>query len=149
VANVAVLLVVALASWFVVSVVRRRRHGLVAERGTGIGADLGVLSDAPRVTVKTVTAIGADRARVVLRRETPAVVDGGTKTGAAEGTADPSGDLDMVVHLRPEDSGFALLQGWQEAGMALALVIPPQSRIVRLRSIDDLQPLTLRRVDVP
>ena len=29
----------------------------------------------------------------------------------------------------------------------LAIVMPPDSRIVRLRSIDDLQPLTLRRVD--
>jgi hypothetical protein len=49
--------------------------------------------------------------------------------------------------LNEDDFGFGLLREWQRAGTAVAIVMPPDSHIVRLRSVDDLQPLTLRRVD--
>ena len=54
-------------------------------------------------------------------------------------------DLDLVVVLRDEDFGLELLDQWQQSQAVLAIVMPPGSRLVRLRSIDDLQPVTLRR----
>jgi len=124
-----VVVVVVVVVWAAVSVVRRRRHGLVAERGISIGADLGMLGDAPRVRVAAVTTAGPERVRLVLAREA-----GGD-------------DLDLLVSLTEADFGFDLLHDWQRSQAPLAIVLPPDSRIVRLRSVDDLQPLTLRRVD--
>jgi hypothetical protein len=138
VANVLLVLVVVLVSWFMVSTVRRRRRGIVAERGTSIGADLGTLADQPRVRVRAVTKAGPDRVRLVLTPETGPVDSPEEKTLV---------DLDLVVYLRDEEIGFELLQEWKRLESSLAIVMPPDSRIVRLRSIDDLQPLTLRRVD--
>jgi len=129
VANVVVILFVVVVCWFAISMVRRRRHGLVAERGFSIGADLGRLGDAPRVRVVAVTTAGPDRVRLALKPEI---------------TGD---DLDLVVSLTEDDFGFGLLRDWQRSQAALAIVMPPDSRIVRLRAVDDLQPLTLRRVD--
>ena len=97
--------------------------------GSSIGADLGALADQPRVQVVSVTQLGPERARLVLRPE-------------LEGA-----DLDLVVVLREGELGFELLHDWNRDGSLLAIVIPPGSRLVRLRSIDDLQPLTLRRAD--
>jgi hypothetical protein len=108
----------------------RRRQGLVAQRGTSIGADLGALADQARVRVRSVMKEGPDRVRVVLTPE-----------------ADPETDLDLVVLLREDEFGFELLHEWKRSERSIAIVMPPDSRIVRLRSIDDLQPLTLRRVD--
>jgi len=129
VANVILILVAVLVTWYIVSFVRRRRHGLVAERGLSVGADLGMLADAPRVRVAAVTQAGPDMVRVALAPESG------------------DEDLDLVVSLSEDDFGFGLLRDWQRSQAALAIVMPPDSRIVRLRSVDDLQPLTLRRVD--
>jgi hypothetical protein len=129
VANVVLVVVLLLIVWFVVSFVRRRQ-GLVAQRGTSIGADLGALADQARVRVRSVMKEGPDRVRVVLTPE-----------------ADPETDLDLVVLLREDEFGFELLHEWKRSERSIAIVMPPDSRIVRLRSIDDLQPLTLRRVD--
>jgi hypothetical protein len=129
VANVVLVVVLLLIVWFVVSFVRRRQ-GLVAQRGTSIGADLGALADQARVRVRSVMKEGPDRVRVVLTPE-----------------ADPETDLDLVVLLREDEFGFELLHEWKGSERSIAIVMPPDSRIVRLRSIDDLQPLTLRRVD--
>ncbi len=111
------------------SFVRRNRRSFVPRRGSSIGADLGALADQPRVQVVSVTQLGPERARLVLRPE-------------LEGP-----DLDLVVVLREGELGFELLHDWNRDGSLLAIVIPPGSRLVRLRSIDDLQPLTLRRAD--
>jgi len=138
VANVALVIVVVLAAWYVVNLVRRHRRGIVAERGTSIGADLGTLADKPRVRVRAVTKEGADRVRLVLTPETGSVEGPGLAT---------TSDLDLVVSLREEDFGFELLHEWKRSESSLAIVMPGDSRIVRLRSIEDLQPLTLRRVD--
>lgn len=127
-ASVILVLVVVVVVWAVVSFVRSRRHGLEAKRGLSIGADLGKLADTPTVVVQAVTTAGADNVRVVFARE--------------DGT-----DLDLVVALGTGDFGYELLRQWQRSGASVAIVMPPDSHIVRLRSVDDLQPLTLRRVD--
>ena len=50
--------------------------------------------------------------------------------------------------MRVEDEvGFGLLRDWQQTQSLLAVVLLPDSPLVRLRSLGDLQPLTLRRVD--
>ncbi len=55
--------------------------------------------------------------------------------------------LEFLVRLDENDFGFRQLYQWEKSHTALAIVLPPDSRIMRLRSIDDLQPLTLRRLD--
>jgi hypothetical protein len=133
-ANVVVLLAVALLAVLAVSFVQRRRHSFVPRRGTSIGADLGALSDQPRVRVQEVTLIGPDRVRLVL---TPDPHDEADPTARSA--------LDVIVSVR--DDQLELLRQWQQSASGLAIVIPPESRLIRLRSIEDLQPLTLRRVD--
>jgi len=138
VANIAVVLFVLLLALYISSVIRRESHGLVPKRGTGVASDLGTLADKPRVRVSEVTRTGPDRVHVVL---TPASdpIDGDR--------IETSADLALAVSLPEEESGNELLEEWRRSGKALAIVFPPNSRLVRLRSIDDLQPLTLRRVD--
>jgi hypothetical protein len=138
VTNVAVLLVVALIAWYLVSTVRRHRRGLVAERGISIGADLGTLGDTPRVRVNALQEEGPDRYRLILTPET-GPDDEPSLTG-------PS-DLDLLVFLREEEFGYGVLQEWKRSESPIAIVQPPGSHIVRLRSVDSLQHLTLRRVD--
>jgi hypothetical protein len=128
--SVVLVLILALVIGFLVSVIQRRRRSLVGQRGMSIGADLGALSDQPRVRVADLTAIGPESARLVLTPE----------------RANPE-DLVFVVSLKEGDSGYQLLEQWQRSGSQVAIVIPPGSRLVRLRSIDSLQPLTLRRLD--
>jgi hypothetical protein len=137
VANVATVLVLLLLIWGVVAILRRS-HGVVARRGLSVGADLGSLADKPRVRVRAVTKAGPDRVRLILTPE-PGPADGPGHT--------TSPDLEFVVFLREEQSGFELLNEWKRSEGSLAIVLPPDSRLVRLRSIDGLQPLTLRRVD--
>jgi hypothetical protein len=137
VANVVVVLVVVLVAWSVVSVIRRHRRGLVAERGTSIGADLGALSDQPCVRVKAVTDAGPGHVLLILTPE-PGPDDGLDVSTPA--------DLEVLVNLREEEFGFGLLQGWKQSHTLLAIVMPPDSRILRLRAVEDLQPLTLSRV---
>ena len=128
--SVVLVVVLALMIGFLVSVIQRRRRSLVGQRGMSIGADLGALSDQPRVRVADLTTIGPESARLVLTPE--------------RATAE---DLVFVVSLKEGDSGYQLLEEWQRSGSWVALVIPPGSRLLRLRSIDSLQPLTLRRLD--
>ncbi len=135
VANAVLLFAAVLLPWYVVSYIRRHRRGIVAERGMSIGADLGALSDQARVRVDSVTSIGPDRIRVVLV-PAPRPDDGAPR--APE-------DLDLVVLMAPDDFGLQLLRDWMHSQVTLAIVVPPGSRLVRLRSIEDLQPLTLRR----
>jgi hypothetical protein len=121
----AALLLFGAAIWWV----QRHRRSFVPQRGTSVGADLGAMSDKPRVRVRTVTTTGPGRVRLVLEPE------------------GESADLDFVVLLGEDDSGLELLEQWRGSESVLALVLPPGGRLVRLRSIDDLQPLTLRRAD--
>jgi hypothetical protein len=137
VANLAIVLVVVLLGWYVASGVRRRGD-IVAKRGLSIGADLGSLSDKPRVQIRSMTKIGPDRVRLVLAPQPSRGCNPELAT---------SSDLDLVVYLREEEFGFELLHEWIQSDSSLAIVMPTDSQIVRLRSIDDLQPLTLRRVE--
>jgi hypothetical protein len=135
VANVVAVLVVLLLIWFVISILRRRGHGIVARRGMSVGADLGAMADKPRVRVREVAKVGPDRFRLVLAPE----------SGLIDGTNDTTPpDLALVVLL---EFGFELLHRWKRSQSPLAIVMSPGNRILRLRSIDDLQPLTLRRAD--
>lgn len=115
-----------------IAIVLRRRPGIVSRRGMSIGADLGLLADAPRVRVNAVAVEAPDRVRVVLTPE---------ESGAGGAT------LDFSARLSEEEFGLRLLQDWERSGCWLAMVIPPGTHLVRLRSVDDLQHLTLRRVD--
>jgi hypothetical protein len=135
VSNVILLLALVVVVWFVIALVQRRRRGLVAERGTSVGADLGTMNDQPRVRVSTVSGAGPDRVRVVLR---PADGDEPVVAGTA--------DTELVVFLREDEVGFETLEDWKRRQAALAIVMVPGNELVRLRSVDDLQPLTLRRV---
>jgi len=128
VSNVVLLVVVGLVTWAVVAIIRRRRHGLVAERGTSVGADLGTMRDQPRVRVREVTTTGPGRAHLVLAAESG------------------EGDLQLDVFLSDEEVGFELLEDWRARQCPVAIVSLPGNELVRLRCIDDLQPLTLRRV---
>ncbi len=128
-ANVVVVALVVLIVWAVVSFVRSRRHGLEAKRGLSIGADLAGLADTPTVTVRAVTVAGPERVRLVMAPES-------------------GPELDVVVALNEGDFGYELLREWQRSAATVAIVMPPASRIVRLRSVEDLQPVTLRRIDV-
>jgi hypothetical protein len=158
VANVVVLLAVLLLAWYVGSVVRGRRASMVPKR-VGVAADLGELLDKPRVRVRAVTSAGPGRVRLVLTPEPgpepgpapgaepgrgPARETGpGSGAESAPGPSDPQ-DLDLVVLLREDEFGYQLLGAWQRSQSSLAIVTLPDSRIVRLRAIDDLQPLSLR-----
>jgi hypothetical protein len=130
VANVLVLVLACVLPWYVVKFIRRHRRGIVAERGMSIGADLGALGDQPRVRVRSVLSSGSDQVRLVLE---PELVT--------------SPDLDLLVFLTEDEFGYELLHEWQRSESLIAIVQPPGTRIVRLRSTDDLQPLTLRRVE--
>ena len=119
---------VVVVGYAVASVFRARRRSLVPKRGLGVAADLGGLADAPTVRIRSVTRVGPEQVRVVFDQ--------------ADGP-----DIDMVVALGDDEFGSALLEEWQRDGSEIALVIPPESRLVRLRSVQSLQHLTLRRAD--
>jgi hypothetical protein len=138
VANVTVVVVVLLVVCSFIYLLRRHGDGIIARRGMSVGADLGTLADAPRVRIRAVTKEGPDRIRLVLAPET----DPGDSTGVVT-----KSDLNFVVGLEEEEFGFGVLHQWHQAASVLALVIPPGSRLVRLRSLGDLQHLTLRCVD--
>ena len=140
VASLIVVIVVVGGTWLVVSFVRRRRWGLEARRGLSIGADLGMLRDTPKVTVRAVEPAGPDSVRVIFTPQ---------PSGEGGAAAPEPPELDLRVSLTEGDSGFELLRQWQQAGTTVAIVMPADSHIVRLRSVEDLQPLTLRRIDAP
>ena len=124
--NVLVILVAIAVGYGVFSVFRARRRSLVPKRGLGVAADLGGLADTPRVHVRSVTRLSPDRVRVVFAPE--------------EGS-----DTEFVFSLGDGEFGSELLEEWQRDGSAIAMVIPSDSPLVRLRSVESLQHLTLRR----
>lgn len=85
--------------------------------------------------VSTVTRAGPDRVRIVL-----------TPVGADDPVVTVTADTELLVFLRDDEVGFDTLEEWKQRQKALAIVMVPGNELVRLRSIDDLQPLTLRRV---
>ena len=132
---------IALVVWLILAVwlvgaIRRRRTSIVSKRGMSVGADIGRLHDVPRVRVDEIAMTGPDAARLVLA----AVDEGPASASEVEGT--------YTIWLNEQDPGFAQLHEWRDDGSVLGMVLPPESNLIRLRSIDDLQPLTLRRLDV-
>jgi hypothetical protein len=136
VAAVGLVLLMGLLLWFALSLLHKYRASVVAQRGTSTTADIGAMNSYPRVRVRSVVTTGHDVVHLVLTPDAPEH-DGGT---AAD-------DVDVFVYLNEAEFGFELLDDWKRAKSPLAFVRPPDSRIVRLRAIDDLQPLTLRVVD--
>ncbi len=135
-ATVVVVLIFALLVWLVVSTIRTRGRGLVSRRGTGIEADLGAMAGRPTVRVRSVLAVGGDRVELVLGNDPSSTTPG---TGDAE-----TEDTHLVVFLDANDFAFEQLHHWRRDGTELAMVMPPGSHILRLRSVDELQPVTLR-----
>jgi hypothetical protein len=127
-ASIAVVAVLLVLLWYIVSIVRGRRGGIVAKRGLSIGADLAALAETPKVHVTAVTTEGPDRVRLVVSSES-------------------GPDREFLVFLRQDEFGFEQLREWQREQTAVAIVTPPDSRILHLRSTVDLQPLTLSRVE--
>ena len=125
-------LLIVLGLLLVVPRVWRRRHGLVGVRGFGPGADLGRLHDAPRVRVGGLAVDGPDRARLLL-------IPGDSDSATAP--------TEAIVAIAEGDPEFAILQRWLEDQSVLGVVMRPDNRIIRLRSLDDLQPITLRRLE--
>lgn len=136
-ANLALLVLAVVVIAFIVYRLKYHGDGIVARRGMSIGADLGTMGDRARVRVVSVTKTGAERVHVLLSAAT-----GGGEDPALVAAA----DLDFIVSMSDDDFGFQLLNKWQQDGSSLAVVIPPGSRLVRLRSVEDLQHLTLSRI---
>jgi len=128
----------ALIIGYVLRAIWHRRLQLITARGTGVRADLGALRDVPRARVSELQMEGPDVARIVL----VAIGTDGDGTGAVPV------ENEMLVGLREGEPGFAILRDWLEHRSVLGVVMPPETRIIRLRGLDDLQPLTLRRVDL-
>jgi hypothetical protein len=131
-----VVVAVVAATFIILAWVRRNRITMVPKRGLSIGADLGSLADKPRVRVQAVSRLDHERVHVAL-----ALLD------APEGSAPvPTLELGFTVALGPDEFAFGILQEWVRTGEPLGVVMPAGSTIVRLRSIGDLQPITLKRM---
>ena len=48
--------------------------------------------------------------------------------------------------MNENEPGYPLLREWIGRRAVLGVVLPPDSRLIRLRNLEDLQPLTLRRL---
>jgi hypothetical protein len=127
----------------------RRRAQLIPQRGMGVRADIGRLRDAPRVRVSELTMTAPDAARLAL--ETVQGPDATDSDPAEEQRADdgPGVTFEFSIAINESEPGYPLLQDWIERQCILGVVLPPDSPLIRLRCLDDLQPLTLRRLDLP
>ena len=61
----------------------------------------------------------------------------------------PAVTFEFAIAINETEPGYPLLQDWMERQCILGVVLPPDSPLIRLRCLDDLQPLTLRRLDLP
>ena len=110
----------------------------------GVRADLERLKEVPRVRVGELTMTGPDAARLVLVAVDAEEAEG-SEPVAGNGT-DPAVGLEFEIEMNEGEPGYPLLQEWIRRRSVLGVVLPPDSRLIRLRSLDDLQPLTLRRL---
>jgi hypothetical protein len=133
-------IVLVLLNYYAVRAVWRRRSRIVPLRGFGTAADLGRLrQDVPRVRVRDISVVGPDETRLTV--------------GPVRDPQDPDLGLDDAeteyrIAMDERDPGFEILHDWLSDQTVLGIVLPPESRLIRLRSVDGLQPLTLRRLDV-
>ena len=134
---IVLLFIICVVSAFVLVRLWRQRRSIVGQRGFGPGADIGRLHDVPRVRVESLTVEGEDRTRVLL-------LPAGDED--QELASEPRIGTNALLALDERDPEFRILQGWQQHGSVLGMV-EPSARLIRLRSLDDLQPVTLRRLD--
>jgi hypothetical protein len=142
---------IALLVWSVAAVVIaitiwRRKAQLVSKRGMGVRADLLRLHEVPRVRVKDLTMTGPDAARLALVAADVNGVDGESEERERPHEEGSIG-LEFSIEINESEPGWPLLREWIERQCVLGCVMPPDSRIIRLRCLEDLQPLTLRRLD--
>jgi hypothetical protein len=71
-----------------------------------------------------------------------------TSPTGRETIADDATERVYLIWTSEQDSGFALLREWLDRQNVLGIVVLLASKIIRLRCLEDLQPLTLRRSDV-
>jgi hypothetical protein len=142
---------ISLLVWFVgacviaITIWRRRAH-LIPSRGMGVRADLERLRDVPRVRVSELTITGPDVARLGLIAAPGGDRDGtNTPTDTNPGSGEVVG-LEFSIAMNESDPGFPLLHEWIDRQCVLGVVMPADSRLIRLRCLEDLQPLTLRRL---
>jgi hypothetical protein len=140
---------IALLVWSVAAVVIaitiwRRRKQLVSVRGMGVRADLMRLQEVPRVRVSNLKMTGPDAAHLALVSAPEGSGDGGEEPAPTK-EEDAIG-LEFSIEMNESEPGWDLLREWIERQCVLGCVIPPDSRLIRLRCLEDLQPLTLRRL---
>jgi len=123
----------------------RRRAQLVSVRGMGVRADLTRLHEVPRVRVTELTMTGPNAAHLAL---VTATASGEDDTESEEMTYEegPIG-LEFSIEMNESEPGWGLLREWMQHQSVLGCVVPPDSRLIRLRCLEDLQPLTLRRLE--
>lgn len=133
------ILVIAGLTWLLWSAILRHREQVISVRGMSTTADVGRLHDMPRVQARDLTMMGPDSAYLTVM----------TTANPEGANPDPVGtEAEFLIAINESDPGFAIIQDWIERQSILGMVVPPASRLLRLRSVDDLQPLTLRRLDV-
>jgi len=119
----------------------RRRAQLVPARGMGVRADVELLHDVPRVRVRSLTMTDPETAQLdLVATDAPEGEDADGVNGAQLVA------LEFSIAINESDPGFRLLHEWIERQCVLGIVMPADSRIIRLRCLEDLQPLTLRRL---
>jgi len=121
----------------VLTLILRHRSAIVPVRGMSTTADVGRLRDMPRVVVRDLTLTDADVARLTL--------ESAADSHPAESPSAP--ESEYLVALNAGDPEYHVLIDWVAHRSVLGIVLPPGSRLLRLRNVDDLQPITLRRVD--
>jgi hypothetical protein len=136
VTSVLLLAAIVIGSALIIRRIRARRASMVSVRGFGPRADVERLRDLPRVRVDGIAPSGNDRVRLQL-----------TSADEVEASEPAQRDLEFWVALNADDREYAILEDWLARREVLGIVAPADNRILRLRSIDDLQPITLRRVD--
>jgi hypothetical protein len=136
---VLLLLVIGGLTWLLWGAVLRHRAQVISVRGMSTTADVGRLHDMPRVQARDLTMMGPDSAYLTVM----------TTANPEGANPDPVGtEAEFLIAINEGDPGFAQLHEWIERQSILGIVVPPASRLLRLRCVDDLQPLTLRRLDV-
>jgi hypothetical protein len=132
------LLVAVLVAWWIARGIWRRRASLISTRGFGVRADVERLHDLPQVRVSDVKITDRNVARLVLA-DASVNDDGASDSNSVE--------LVFSVELNESDRRFDLLREWFERQSVLGIVLSSENQIIRLRCLEDLCPLTLRRLD--
>jgi hypothetical protein len=111
-----------------------------------VRADLERLRAVPRVRVSELTMTGPDVARLGLIAAPGGDGDGTDAPTGADTDAGERVGLEFSIAMNESDPGFPLLNDWIDRQCVLGVVMPPDSHLIRLRCLEDLQPLTLRRM---